>query len=47
MQAINDLSAKDEWSARLQKSFFDFLKISAENQRISEQAFLNAREAFL
>ena len=47
MEAINDLSAKDEWSARLQKSFFDFLKISAENQRISEQAFLNARGAML
>ena len=47
MQAIEELSAEDEWSARLQKSFFDFLNVSAKNQRVSEQAFLNAREPFL
>ena len=46
-EAINDLSAKDEWSARIQKSFFDFLKISAQNQLISEQAYLNARAPFM
>ncbi len=46
-EAIDDLSAKDEWSARIQKSFFDFLKISAQNQLISEQAYLNARAPFL
>ncbi len=42
-EAINDLSAEDEWSARIQKSFFGFLEISARNQFISEQAYLNAR----
>ncbi len=46
-EAINELSAEDEWSARFQKSFFDFLKISAQNQLISEQAYLNARTPFL
>ncbi len=42
-EAINELSAEDEWSARFQKSFFDFQKISEQNQLISEQAYLNAR----
>ena len=42
-EAINELSAEDEWSARIQKSFFDFLEVSAQNQLISEQAYLNAR----
>ena len=46
-EAINELSAKDEWSARIQKSFFDFLEISAQNQLISEQAYLNVRARFL
>lgn len=45
MEAIEELSAKDPWSARIQKSFFDFLEASAENQRVSEQAFLNARSS--
>jgi len=47
MEAVDELSAQDEWSARIQKSFFDFLEVSAENQLISEQAFLNARAALL
>ena len=46
-EAINELSAEDEWSARIQKSFFDFLEISAQNQFISEQAYLNARTSSL
>ena len=46
-EAINDLSAEDDWSARIQKSFFDFMKASAQNQLISEQAYLNARTPFL
>ena len=46
-EAINELSAEDEWSARIQKSFFGFMKISAQNQLISEQAYLNARTPFL
>lgn len=45
MEAVNALSAEDEWSARIQKSFFGFLEVSAENQRISEQAYLNARSS--
>ncbi len=46
-EAINDLSAEDEWSARIQKSFFEFLELSAKNQSISEQAYLNARTPIL
>ncbi len=42
-EAVDELSAEDEWSARIQKSFFDFMKVSAENQYVSEQAFLNTR----
>jgi TRAP-type mannitol/chloroaromatic compound transport system substrate-binding protein len=47
MEAVDELSAKDEWSARIQKSFFDFMELSVQNQLISEQAFLNARLAGL
>ena len=47
VEVINELSAKDEWSARIQKSFFDFMKMSVRNQQISEQAFLNVRSNFL
>jgi TRAP-type mannitol/chloroaromatic compound transport system substrate-binding protein len=43
MEAVEELSAEDEWSARIQKSFFGFMEASVENQRVSEQAFLNAR----
>jgi TRAP-type mannitol/chloroaromatic compound transport system substrate-binding protein len=45
MEAVKELSARDEWSARIEKSFFKFMKASARNQSISEQAFLNARSA--
>jgi TRAP-type mannitol/chloroaromatic compound transport system substrate-binding protein len=45
MEAVNELSADDEWSARIQESFFDFMAVSIRNQAISEQAFLNARSA--
>lgn len=45
MEAVKDLSAEDEWSARIEKSFFEFMAVSARNQAISEQAFLNARSA--
>jgi TRAP-type mannitol/chloroaromatic compound transport system substrate-binding protein len=47
VEVINELSAKDEWSARIQKSFFDFMKVSVRNQQISEQAFLNVRSNLL
>ena len=43
-QAMEELSAKDEWAARIQASFDAFQKISEPNQRISELAFMNARE---
>lgn len=43
-EAMNELSADDEWAARIQASFDAFQKISVPNQRISELAFMNARE---
>jgi len=44
-EVIDELSARDEWSARIQKSYADFLDVSAQNQLISEQAYLNARSS--
>ena len=41
--AIDELSARDEWSRRLQKSQFDFMEKSSANQKISELAYLNMR----
>jgi len=41
--AIDELSAKDEWSRRLQKSLFDFMEKSSANQKISELAYLDMR----
>ncbi len=43
-EAVDDLSARDEWAARIQASFNEFQKTSIPSQRISELAFLNARE---
>lgn len=43
-EAMEDLSAEDEWAARIQASFDAFQKISEPYQRISELAFMNARE---
>jgi len=45
-EVTDELSARDEWSARIQKSYAEFLDVSAQNQLISEQAYLNARTAF-
>jgi TRAP-type mannitol/chloroaromatic compound transport system substrate-binding protein len=42
-EVIEELSAKDPWSARMQKSFDEFQARSIANQLVSEQAFLNAR----
>jgi TRAP-type mannitol/chloroaromatic compound transport system substrate-binding protein len=42
---VNELSARDPWSARIQKSFDDFQEASVPNQLISEQAYLNARRS--
>ena len=47
IEAVKELSAQDEWSARIEKSFFEFMAVSVRNQAISEQAFLNARSAVL
>ena len=44
-EAIEELSAKDAWAARIQASFDAFQNISEPNQRISELAFMNARES--
>ena len=43
-EAMEELSANDEWAARIQASFDDFQRISRPNQRISELAYMNARE---
>ena len=43
-EAIEELSANDEWGARIQASFDAFQRISVPNQRISELAYMNARE---
>jgi TRAP-type mannitol/chloroaromatic compound transport system substrate-binding protein len=42
-EVVDELSAKDPWSARIQKSFDEFQNNSIANQLISEQAYLNAR----
>jgi len=41
--AVEEMSANDEFAARLQESFDAFQKISSVNQTISEAAYLNAR----
>ncbi len=43
-EAMEELSANDEWGARIQASFDDFQRISRPNQLISELAYMNARE---
>ena len=42
-EAIEALSARDEWSARMQASFDEFQQLSKPNQKISEHAYLRAR----
>jgi TRAP-type mannitol/chloroaromatic compound transport system substrate-binding protein len=42
--AMAELSAKDEWAARIQASFSGFQKISEANQLISEHAYMQARD---
>jgi TRAP-type mannitol/chloroaromatic compound transport system substrate-binding protein len=41
--AIDEMSAEDEWSKRLQQSLFDFMEKSSANQKVSELAYLNMR----
>ena len=43
-EVIDELSARDEWAARIQASFNAFQEMSIPNQRISEYAVLKARE---
>jgi TRAP-type mannitol/chloroaromatic compound transport system substrate-binding protein len=43
-EAIDELSAKDEWARRIQASFNAFQKISIPNQQISELAYMKARD---
>jgi TRAP-type mannitol/chloroaromatic compound transport system substrate-binding protein len=44
LEIVDELSARDPFAKRIQKSFYDFLEKSSENQRISEQAYLNTRD---
>ena len=44
LEIVDELSARDPWAERIQESFYGFLEKSAENQRISEQAYLNTRD---
>jgi TRAP-type mannitol/chloroaromatic compound transport system substrate-binding protein len=43
-EAMEELAANDEWAERILASYDAFQKISEPNQRISELAFMNARE---
>jgi TRAP-type mannitol/chloroaromatic compound transport system substrate-binding protein len=43
-EAMEDLAANDEWAERILASYDAFQKISEPNQRITELAFMNARE---
>jgi TRAP-type mannitol/chloroaromatic compound transport system substrate-binding protein len=43
LQAMDELSARDEWAARIQASFSGFQKISEANQLIGEKAYMEAR----
>ena len=43
-EVLDELSARDEWAARIHKSYFDFLEKSVPNQRISEEAYLQTRD---
>jgi TRAP-type mannitol/chloroaromatic compound transport system substrate-binding protein len=43
-EAIDELSARDPWAKRIQDSFAAFQEISIPNQRISELAFMQARD---
>ncbi len=42
-EAVSELSARDEWSARVAESVFDFMEKSSAYQNVSELAYLNMR----
>jgi TRAP-type mannitol/chloroaromatic compound transport system substrate-binding protein len=41
--AVSELSERDEWSARVAKSVFEFMEKSSAYQDVSELAYLNMR----
>jgi TRAP-type mannitol/chloroaromatic compound transport system substrate-binding protein len=43
-EAVEELSARDEQAARIEQSYTEFQRLSQPNQRISELAYMNARE---
>ncbi len=43
-EAIQELVARDKWAARIEASYREFQELSEPNQRISELAYMNARE---
>jgi TRAP-type mannitol/chloroaromatic compound transport system substrate-binding protein len=43
-EVVAEMAAKDEWSARIKASFDEFQRIAVPNHRISELAYMNARE---
>ena len=43
-EAIEELVARDEWAKRINDSYQAFQTLSEPNQRISELAYMNARE---
>jgi TRAP-type mannitol/chloroaromatic compound transport system substrate-binding protein len=43
LEIVDEMSVNDPMAAKIQKSYYDFLDISTQNQRISEHAFLETR----
>ena len=43
IEAINDLSQKDDWAKKIEQSISNFMKKSSANQKITELAYLNMR----
>jgi TRAP-type mannitol/chloroaromatic compound transport system substrate-binding protein len=43
-EVAEELMANDPASAKVGKAYFDFLDKAAENSRLSEKAYLNARD---
>lgn len=42
-EIVDEMTAADPMTAKISKSYYDFLEMSTQNQRITEQAFLNTR----
>ncbi len=42
-EVLEELMATDEASAKIGKAYFEYMKLAAENSRISEKAYLNTR----